>query len=462
MALDFTGNSQTLLARLGRCGAVVNNLTANQATQKVALGTDLTGQLAADPDVQAIVGQAYLSALSSLGGGLGSLMTTTAQAVVSRAVFNDNPRLGQTLTDVALLGSLQEIIRQMKAQGQTVLAQAITATVGNFTGNAVLNVSTRRPFDGAVLENTLAETLNCQVTNDSYAGSATAGNETITANGAGAVGDPFAWNWPGGSNSSNAVNLIDGSKDNTSGNELVNSGWDAFVANVPSNWAVVTGVAGTDFLANTGVTYDGVSSLQIVGNGAANVRLRQQFNSTSGTTTSLSDLSQHSFCGWLLRDGVAPGAGTLRIALTDAAGTVIKDAAGADNSLVIDLTALTTTWTPYKATFRLPLILPSAIYLDVAVTAGLTAGRSVFLDRFGMGPMTQLYTSGPFLAGHSGSVPLTIGDLAQVLVGNGRGAAGTLNTWQTVFSRLFFGEVFNNELLLPSAAVPTVSDALLA
>jgi hypothetical protein len=464
MAIDFSGNSGTILARLGRAGAVIKNQDAYLASQNTALATALAAQLASEPDVQAIVGSGYLGVLSSAGSAAGSLMQQLAAAVANRTVYRDSPRVNQTLSSANTLASLKEIIRQMKAQGQTVRAGTVAATPTAFvgSGDAVLNGSVVRPFDGATLENSFAETVNVVCTRDSYAGSATAGNETLQASGAGSVSDVFAWNWPGGSNCQPSITCIDGSKNNSSGNKLTNSGWDTFTANVPNNWSVVSGVAGTNFQQNTGITYDGASSLQIIGDGTTNFRIRQVFgDSTTGTAGTLAALSQHSFAGWLRRDGTVPGAGTLKVSLTDGSGVVVKDAGGTDNSFTIPLTGLSTSWAASKGQFRLPLVLPTTLYLDLQLSVALTAGRSVYLDRFGLGPMSQLYTGGPFLASHSGASPLVAGDLAQLVVTNGRGAAGTLSTWQTLFFRLYNSDFVANELLLPSSIVPSITDSLI-
>lgn len=468
--LDFGSSTGALFPRLGKLGAVIANLRSNQNTQYTAMtsqATGIVGQLNGEPDVQAIVGQGYLGALSSLGGSVGSLMQSAAAAVVNRMVYRDNPRVAQTLTSADTLASLQEIIRQMKAQGATVRAQTVTATVTDFgtaTGTrAVLNCSTKRPYDGATLENAYSETVNVRCTADSYTGGATEGNEQLTLYGAGQQTDPFAFDWPQGSGQQTQINAIDGAVSNGSNNLLTNSGWDAWTSGIPDNWELVTGTAGTDFVQDTGVVFGGDASIRIVGDGATLTEWRQLFNdSTAGSSDTLAPLSQYSFCAWLQRDGIPSGAGTLEISLEDENGNTVADAAGVSNAFTVDLTALPTLFAPYKGVFRTPLVLPTSIYLRFRLTVALDAGREIWIDKAGLGSMVQLYTSGPFFASHSGSTPLQANDVAQVSISNGRGAAGTLDTWQTLFGRLFPNEVYSNELLLPSAASPSISDSLIA
>ncbi len=464
--LDFGSTIGALFPRLGKLGAVVANLRSSQNTQYTALASQATGavgQLNSEPDVQAVIGNGYLGALASMGGSVGPLMQQAALAVVNRMVYRDNPRVNQTLTQGDVLASLQEIFRQMRAANAFVLAQTVTAAVTDFgsatSSKGVLNVSTKRPYDGLTLENAFGETINVLCTADSYVGGATQGNEQLTWYGAGAQGDPFAFDWPQGSGQSAVTNCIDGEVDAGSGNLLTNSGFDSWTLGVPDNWEVVEG--GATISEDDGVTFGGTSSLRLTGDGTTLTEFRQLFGDSSGTLSELSPLSQYSFVGWLQRDGVPAGAGTLEISLVDQTNTIVQDAAGVPNSFTADLTALPTLFAPYKGCFRTPLIMPSQVYLRVRLTTALTSGRAVWLDKFGLGGMTQMYLGGPFVAAHSGDSPLKMNDLAQAVISNSRGAGGTLNTWQTLLYRLFINEFRSGELLVPSSGAPTVSDLLI-
>ena len=467
MAISFADAVGNLMNRLGKCGAVIKNLGSYQDTQFTALtgAGGVVGQLNAEPDVQAITGAGYLGALAGTGGAVGALMQSQAAAVVNRMVYRDSPRLGQTLQNYSTLASLQEIIRQMREQGATVRAQTVAATPGAFsgTGDAVLNASVRRPFDGLVLENAFAETVNVRCTADSYTGNATAGNEPLEAAGAGAQSDLFAFDWPLGSNASRTLTLIDGDTDAAAGNLLTNSGFLNFTDDAPDNWEVVTGTPGTNIFQESTLTFTGGSALRFYDEtSSVRLHIRQAFaDGTAGTASELLPLAQYSACMWMRRGGGVPSAGELEVYLDDGGGNVLLDAAGNQNLFSVDLTALTTSYAPVKGVFRTPRDLPDAVYLNVRYLTPPETEFNIYMDKLGMGGMTQLYAHGPFLAGHSGAVPLVLNDLAQVVVTNGRGAAGTLDTWQTLLYRLF-PEVAANELLFPSSASPSISDDLIA
>lgn len=470
MSLDFGTTQGAIFPALGKMGAVIANLDAHLDTQYTAMSSQTTGavgQLANEPDVQAIIGGGFLAALGSIGSGVGPLMQQAAANYMARLVYRDNPRQGQTLTSFDTLSVIQEVIRQMGLQAATVRAHTLTITPGTFSnpsggGNGVLVGSVKRPFDGRVLENAFAETLNVYVTTDSFVGGASEGNEGLQIVGGSQEPDPFAFDWPLGSGSSTGINAVDGSVSNGTGNLLTNSGWENWTTGLPDNWVVAGGATGVDFQQNTGITYDGLSSLQLLGGTMALVDFRQTFgDSSAGSADSLVPLAQYALNLWMRRGGTAV-TGNLTFTLEDDSGVVINDAAGVANSAAFNLASLTTSWQSFTAVFRTPLVLPDSYRIRFRPSANNSLGDSVYIDRMALAPMNQLYVSGPYVASFSGSVPFRIGDVAQIVVTNSRGSGGTLTTWQTLLSRLFFDTIYTNEIIFPSSGAPSVGDNLIA
>lgn len=464
--LSFADAPGNLFNRIGKLGQLIKQMRSYQASMLLNF-TDTTygvvAQLNAESDIQAQVGSAYIGAVNAANSTLGSIQGV-ATAIVNRQIYRDNPRYGQTLTSQNTLASIYEVIRQMKIAGALVLAQTITATPTSFTGvgNGVINTSVRRPLDGLVLENAFAETLLLVCTSDSYLGGATEGNETFALTGVGQQGDVFAFDWPLGSNASTSLSAIDGNVDVGSGNLLTNSGFESWATttNVPDNWSLTVGTAGTNTLKETTIVYDAPPnfSLAIVGDGSTLTALKQQFDSSTGTTGTLEPLTQYGYNLFLRRDGTAAVAGVLTIDLIDGSNNVILDANSVANTFNIDLTALTTVFTSYRGQFRTPVIMPSAVYIRMRLSTALTNGRTVYLDKSSLGLMTQAYTSGPFACIHAGSIPFLQGDYGTIAITNSRGAAGTYSTFQTLWAQLF-PEMISNEILLPSSSVPNISDA---
>lgn len=467
MSLSFASAPGNLFNCIGKLGDLLSEMRSYQDAQLINL-TDATvgavAQYTDESDVQAIIGGGYIGVLNA-AGSVGGLAAQVAQATVNRKVFRDNPRPGQTLTNINILDSIIEVIRQMKAQGATVRACTITATPSGITGDGnsgVILVSTKRALDGLVLENTYSETLHLTCTNDSYIGGATAGNEGFSLTGQGDEVDPYAFDWPLGSNAQTQISAVDGNEDNSSGNLLTNSGFESFTNDAPDSWEIVTGVPGANYFDENTLVFDpelGGSALRLTANGTA-IEFKQAFSSGDGTAGELLPLTQYGFNIFARRDGIAPAAGVITIDLVDEDDVVLLDANGVSNTMSIDCTSeLSTNYAAFNVAFRTPLILPDQTYLRIRLP-NLTSGRSVYLDKGAMALMTQAHTSGPSIALFTGRNNFSTGDNGTVTVVNSRGSGGTLDTFQTVWARLL-PQMIQNELLLPSSATPSIDDALI-
>lgn len=466
--LSFASATGNLFNRLGTIGSAVKQLRAYQTAQSPVLINTTTGIVAqynSESDLQALIGSSYQSLLNTVAGAGGTLQTL-ASYTVNRMVYRDNPQPGQTINTVNNLIALSEVFRQMKAEAATVLAATVGSTIAQFynsnsnIGNGFVVVSTVRPLDGRVLENAFAEDILLLCTADSYLGNATVGNEQFTVSGQGIESNVFAWDWPQGSGATMNVNAIDGSKDNSSNNLLTNSGWDAWTGSTPNDWTVVAGAS--TISKETSLTYDGAAAIKLTGDGASLTQFKQQFNSSAGTTGTLSPLSQYAGTVWLRRGGTTPSAGQMAVELVDQNGAVVNDAGGTPNQTLINLTGLSTVYAPYSYVFRTPLALPGQQWIQFRETAGNSlTGGTVYLDRSSLGVMSQLYTGGPFLSVHSGHQPFVQGDFATAVISNTARASGGLNTFQCLLFVLF-PEVSQYELMAPSSSSPTISDGLIA
>jgi len=464
--LSFANAPQNLFNRLGKCALVIKQAKSYQTAQQPNLidaTNGLTVQLAAEPDIQALVGNSYISILNTTDS-TGATMQNIAGQIINRMVFRDNPQANQTLTQLNVWASILEVIRQMKIQGATVLSMTVGATVTGFgavvtnVGNGIISISMNRPWDGKSLENVFAETISVTCQSDSYQGGATAGNEPFLLTGKGLQQDVFAFDWPLGSGCSTNLSAVDsGGGDDI----LTNSAFSNWTGGVPDNFALVTGTGGVNTVQDNGIIYGGTSSLKLVGDGTTLITLQQHFDNAAGTSTALTPLTQYSINLFMRRDGMAAGAGSLVIELVDANGVVINDANGVPNNTSVNLTALTTSYAAVTVQFRTPLALPANSYLQFRMATALSNGRGVYLAKLTMTAMTQIYNSGPFVAIHAGSTPFATGDYTYVNVTNSRGAGGTLSTWQTTFAQLYNFMIYY-DILLPSSLTPTISDNLIS
>ena len=469
MALSFANAVGNLFNRLGKLGLLIKTVKSTQSTLLTNMTDTATGVVAqfnGESDIQALMGSAYIGVLSGIEV-TGGLAQSIAQATVNRMVYRDNPQISQNLTQLNINVAIAEVIRQMRAQNASVLRMTVSAvpTPFNGTGNGGVIASLTRPFDGLPLENAYQENVLFQCTADSYTGGSTVGNEGFQVTGAGSESDIFAFDWPLGSNATLALNAVNGATDNGAGNLLTNSSFETYAttANVPDNWTLKVGTAGTNTFKETSVVYVGTASLKILGDGSTLTSLQQQFGASPGTGGTLSPQTQYGFNIFVRRDGTAAAAGVLQVDLIDGNSNIINDFNGTANSFTIDLTALTTTYTAFNVAFRTPEILPATQFIRIHLTTALTNGRAVYLDLASLGVMSQMYTSGPFFSVYSGSIPFVsspIPDYSYCQINNSRGAGATLSTFQTLWAQLF-PQMISNEFLLPSSNSPTISDGLI-
>lgn len=468
--LSFANATSNLFNRLGKCGLLISQMGINQTAQFPNMTDTAHGVVAqfnSESDIQAQIGDNYINQLNS--DTIGNLAQSIAVQTINRMVYRDNPQLNLTLQSINTLSSINEVIRQMKIAGATIQSQTVTAVPQivsnpgpNFTGigNGIIVTSVLRPQDGLAEQNSLAETVTALCTQDSYIGGATAGNELVQFTGVGGA-NVFDFNWPLGSNATLNINAVDGSKNNSSNNIMTNSGFDTFTGNTPSNWTIQTGTAGVNFFSESTLVYGPGKAIRFLGDGSTAVDFRQQFNAgTTGTAGKLQSLTQYSVCLFMRRDGVA-ASGILTVDLIDQNNNVIQDAAGNNNSFTIDLSTLSTNYASFTGVFRTPLVLPTQQWFRFRQTTPYTSGRSFYLDRMGMGAMSQMQQHSPFYNVHSGSNNFIQGDYAYITVTNGRGTGNTLNTFQTLLYRLF-PDVVSNEIIFPYSASPSISDSLIS
>lgn len=470
MAINFVGSPGAFFNALGKIGLAIKQVKSYQTAQKtnyIDANAGIYGQLNGAVDIQALISQAYLTDFTGPENAC-STVQNIAQLYANRLVWLDNPQSGQDLTNVNLSASITEIIRQMKEQGVTIQQLTLTAASGSWgnvdttPGNPVLVTSLHRPSDGLLLENAFGETLQVTCTGDSFTGGETAFNEPFSITGEASISDAFAWNWPQGSGAFSSINAIDGAANVSSGNFLTNSDFESWIttANVPDNWTLVTGTAGTNTNQETGIVYSGTSSLRLTGDANnTTTTLTQAFNNSAGTTDALSAETQYSCNLFLRRGGTAVAQGVLQVDLIDSNSNIISDNTGTACSFTIDLTSLSTNWQAFNGVFRTPYNLPATVSLRLHLTTALPNGVSVYIDKASLGQMSQLYTSGPYAALHAGNIPSTVNDFNTLTITNSLGASGTLSTFQVLMNQLF--SLQPQDILIPSSLTPTVSDSLI-
>ncbi len=399
------------------------------------------------------VAQPTLIAASS---GVMAVAADTAVAISQQTVLADQPS-----QSVEFLPVMQEIIRQMKAQGLTVLANAVTSsqsTLSGSLGSGVLVLTTLRG-DGLAQENTVPETLRLVCTADSYTGGQTAGQETFGLTGSPATAGIWDYNWPTGSGASIQVSAVSADQDATvTGNLLTNSNFELWTTALPSDtlddWILEAGTYGTDVVkSSTAMT--GSFSVRFLPTGV-NVELYQEFNSASVVAPEA--LASYAANVWLAKPSGVISAGVLVVELVDDTGTVTQNAQGANNSFSVTLSTLGSTFAAYNGVFRLNATPPSVVRLRFRLSTGL-AGASFYMDDACLAAMNGMYAGGPGFVIFSGATPFAGGDGWNITDTNDYGGSSDLATFQTGFNRLL--NMAGNGLLLPSSGSPNILNTLI-
>ncbi len=400
---------------------------------------------------QSVVSGIY-SSLASYQTASGNFMPSIRSMAI--ATLTQMVNAAQLLPTSSLSSVMAYLISDMLSTGDTVNACEISGSIsaaGTNVGNPVVVVSLRG-VDGLELENIFDELIVGVVTNDSSISTSLAGIEPIFFSGQAAISDAMSWQYPEGSGAALNVTAISPlvTPGGGTANWLINGSMEAFsVANVPTSWHVTTGIPGTDIYQTmvSGTYYDGVSGFKIIGDGATNVAIRQQFSQTGVTGDMRASLSPNVqiAVNLFLKVTTTPSTGVLRVAMTDSLGTVIDDDSGVPNSYEIDLTALTAaTWTSGSWAFRSPRILPSETWLELKLTTALENTMPLFIDRVAVAQMSRLYVGGPYVSVFSGSDNMLKGDTFFIDISN-----NYTGEFQRLFDRIY--SMKSMGLMLPSA-----------
>ncbi len=380
------------------------------------------------------------------------------------------------------VSAMNELIRQMKVEGQTVqkcnVSATPTAQAGN-TGTGVVFLSTKRG-DGLVQENLIQETALCICTQDSYTGNAIAGQEQFLFVGVPQTGNTWDWDWPQGSSAQLQLNAVSASQyANPTGNLLVNGdflNWSG--GSLSRGWKLTTGTYGVDVQQSaTSLSGEpGTFALQINPTNVP-VCLLQPFGSAAGTSQALTNEMAYAVNVWMRSSLPAVGSpyglllcltqsgqpitgGVITVSLVDQGGQVVNDTQGNPNTFTINASAvsLNGVYQAFSRSFRAPEINPAQMQLSIQETTPIV-GAPVVIDNVCFTPLQPTYQGGPGIAVFSGGTNFLLNDAYNCQMNNDRGGSLYCSSFQPLFDRLFGMKALG--LLLPSSSSPTIFDTLI-
>lgn len=474
MALNLTN----LFTALGRIGHTAYTLNVGQDNM-IEGASDLFALTTVNPAWAASAAATYDAGIRLGSAVMTDVWTTTAINIVQGFVLADNPAYGSSI-GAALEYVRQQMITQAASISEYVVSTTVTADAAN-DGTGVL-VTTVLRADGLTVQNAVPEEATVVITDDSYSGSAVAGQEPWLFVGAPAVsslgtGTPVTfwdWDWPRGSAATAAGNAVMASEDATEGgNYLTNGDFEDWTGSAPAvldSWYLRTGTWGTSIQRSTAAAgLDGGYAVQFNVSATLNT-IEQNFNSdvtdgslsTAGTNIALPAYSIIMVNFWTQAAGVVSG-GVMTVSLVNGsgAGSVVTNAQGVNQSQTLALTGLSTSWTARSFTFQTPTNLSqTGLRLRIAITTAV-AGAAILVDDVCLTTATTFYPGGP--AGAIFSNPATPfvaapdPDAWTVDVANNFDGALHCASFQSLFARLFQTPA----LILPYSNAPTQADTLI-
>ena len=420
MSIPLTGTGG-LFERLGKLIGGLNEVTTFQGSTLTARAAALQAQYAAsDEDLIDSLYSQLASAQNSASVWPNNLRSL-AQATVTQMVA-DYISLPSTNYQAALNYLVNVYLPSVSATVQRNTVSASVTPAGGNTGNGVVLASMLSAL-GLPLEYAFAENITATVTRDAQSGGAVAGQEQVSFAGEAAVTNQLSWLFPTGSGASSTLTAVNASANGGRGtsNQLNNGSFETWVTtpNVPDSWHIgAAGVAGTSIFKSTAQHYDGLASLNLLGDGSELTAVESRWGVDFGSGPS--PLAQYAVNLWIKVD-VVPSAGVLSVELVDGTGTQLVDAQGNASAFTIALTGATTSWVAHGGFLRTPRILPAQTWLQLRLSTALDSGKNVYMDRVSLAQPNSFYVGGPAIVPVSGSINFISGDSFGIAVSNNYG-----------------------------------------
>jgi hypothetical protein len=358
--------------------------------------------------------------------------------------------------------ALRYLIRQMETNGSTVQKTTITSSTsyGTNTGDGVLITSVATPTIGystlTQYPNVRSETCTLLCTQDAQNGFTSKYREQFTLYGQPSF-ESLDYRFPAGSGIVGDIEVVS-AMTNAGGryqNVLSNSGFESWQSNVPDNWTIVVGTAGTNIADGGSVNcMTGVGCLQFnSGSTAALPKITQSLKTSGQTEGAITPDRLMCLSFWVKQTGVLVG--TLRVSLQDGAGNILN--AGTFFKSV-NLALATGSYVNYSYTAALPAKINSASEALIAVelTVAQTAKTVSYIDEITLSEMKRFDAGGPAFTIVTGGTPFVVNDKAfAIFLNNEEGEV------QTEMDR-YFG-MYQDGLAFPATAgAPTVADTVIA
>ena len=463
MALVYDG-TDGLFTRLGTLIHFANQVRTHQENLKTLLANVQTEYSSADAWYIDALSGSIENRIAEAGGVLADVRAAAEKTLIEMCwkEANDVANNTQSMKTKSVGEALVWLIREMRKSAETVDACAITKSSTTFGGSNVAvgakfvwSTKTPNALLGGMTdwENIRGEVLEARCVQDSVGGGVSPGSEIIEVRGQVAY-PTLDYRFPAGSGTTTRLTTICASVDAgpMGQNILTNSDFEDQASNLPDQWTIVTGTAGTHFATETGATnvFRGSKSLKLIHGTGTLFDIRQQFGAVGGTFGRLIPDRPYVIAFAIKTD--ASCAGVIRVSFKDASGNII-DSGNAATSYTL---ASAVTYAVQTATLRTPINVPSVCYVHLESTTTVSGG-SAYIDEMIVSELVPIAPGGQAIGMIAGSTDFRVDDSGRFYFTNDK-AGG----FQIGFDRLF--DLYNKGLQLPSNTLgtETIDDALIA
>jgi hypothetical protein len=403
------------------------------------------------------------SRIEEAGGILADIRAAAEKTMVEMCWEEANLSTAkQTMRSKSAHDALVWLIREMRNDSETVDANSISKSATTFGAS---NVAVGAAFVWATktpnallggmpdFESIRSEVLEARCILDSASGAVNPGSEVIEVKGQFAY-PSLDYRFPAGSGTVTLLTTVCASVDAGPRyqNILTNSDLEDQTSNLPDQWTVVTGTAGTHFATESTAAnvFRGSRSLKLIHGTGALFNIRQQLGSSSGSFGRLTPDQPYVIAFAIKTD--ASCAGVIRLSLKDASGNIL------DGGLAATTLSLSGSlpYTAQTGTFRAPINVPNAVYFHLETTTTISGG-SAYIDEIILAELQPIAAGGQQIAMIAGSTDFRVDDLGRFFFTNDH--AGAV---QSAFDRLF--RMYDSGLQLPSntAGAETILDTVIS
>lgn len=362
-----------------------------------------------------------ISNLANTTSGIPSFLGVNMYGIIQNSITQHIVNTIKTesgVYDGTLQTALKSLQQSMIDSGDTlqeVASSSITANLGTNQGNGALltNILRSPSANSQALQELYTETINGLCTsggnsqNFGVASFSLIGLQKLSeSNTQCPEGEATVL---GGSGLKTVIQTSSASIVSTTGqsgnNILSNADFEVWTSNVPRNWTIVTGTAGTQVLQGT-VPARGTYNLQLVGNGTVLTRLRQQIASSTGAPFNVFAEVTYSLSFMYRMAAASANTGVVKVAIRDSLGNAVSPEITISMNLVgtTDYTTASTTFSLERGT------LPTTLYLDIYSTTAIGSGKQLYIDELLLTPMIELYSGGPKVIITNGTTDWNVGD----------------------------------------------------